>query len=190
MRALKWITDFAAWRWAPTVGLIGAALATAALFTLVVPGEVGLPGLDAKFVPSGRVLRDSVNASAQASDNGLDFANRADFSSFSEEPSPAPARTMSPPAPRRGFSPPLPRVEPPPVPPPPPTVVEPPAPTSAPENPPTPSAAPPEPPAPGEAPAPTVAPEATATAEPEPLREAPAEPSREDPPAEPSREAP
>ncbi len=76
MRALKWFTDFATWRWAPTVGLIGATLFYILLVLLVVPGEVGLPGLDAKFVPRGGGLRGGVNAATSVTGGGLDLANR------------------------------------------------------------------------------------------------------------------
>jgi outer membrane biosynthesis protein TonB len=166
MRALKWFTDFATWRWAPTVGLLGATLLYILLVLLVVPGEVGLPGLDAKFVPRGSGLRGGVNAATSATGGGLDFANRAgsDFANTpASESSPStPARAAAA-SPRRGFSPPLERVEPPPPPAPPPPVVnvEPP-PAPAPE-------AAPVPPPPAEAPA--AAPEPTATAVPEPLPE-------------------
>jgi hypothetical protein len=165
MRALKWFTDFATWRWAPTVGLIGATLLYILLVLLVVPGEVGLPGLDAKFVPRSSGLRSGVNAATSATGGGLDFANRAgsDLShpSTASDNEPTPPQRVVSQTPRRGFSPPLERAEPPPAPVPPPQVVsvEPP-PAAAPE------AAPVPPPAPAEAPAP--AQEAT-TAAPEPL---------------------
>ena len=168
MRALKWFTDFATWRWAPTVGLIGATLLYILLVLLVVPGEVGLPGLDAKFLPRGGGLRGGVNAATSVTGGGLDLANRtgSDLGSapVTEHAAPAqPMRAVSEAPQRRGFSPPLERPEAPaPPPPPPPQVVnvEPP-PAPAPE-------AAPVPPPPAEAPAPA-APEATVTATPEPL---------------------
>lgn len=111
MRALKWFSDFAAWRWAPTVGLIGATLFYIVLVLLLVPGEVGLPGVNAKFVP-----RSSLGHSS-GSDAGaeLDLANRASVpTATATHHEPAPSPPPPPPAPvevpRRGFSPPLERV--------------------------------------------------------------------------------
>jgi hypothetical protein len=166
MRGLRLLSEFASWRWAPTVALIGATLLYILLVLLIVPSEIGLPGMNTKFVPRGS------HGAGSAADAGSPFsfgAGRetsptATATGESEPlPPPVPAQPVIPPqAPgnfgSRGFSPPLPREEAP----------------QGPAIPQMPEAPPPQPPTPDAAPPPAVIPTAEnpVPVQPEPAPEA------------------
>jgi hypothetical protein len=130
----KPVVEFVGWRWAPTVGLLSAALLYVLIVVALVPDEIGGPVPNAKVTPT-RTLPIQTAAPDQTST----FAARTE-----EEAAPPVVHAPPPPAPvsitpaefgRRGFSPPLERppappepviTPPPPPPPPPPPVVPPP----------------------------------------------------------------
>lgn len=129
----KPVVEFVGWRWAPTVGLLSAAVLYVGIVVALVPEEIGGPVPASRTVPTVRPLPTAMMASDQTT-----------FSARTEEPAPQPVAHTPPPSPvsitparefgRRGFSPPLERpaappepvVAPPPIPPPPPPVIVPP----------------------------------------------------------------
>jgi hypothetical protein len=149
MRGLRLLNDFAAWRWAPTVALVGGTFFYILFILLLIPTEIGLPGLNAEFSPRRSVLTGAADAgvafTAGDDDEGAEPApvTAAATGTALNEPPPQPQPYVPPAAPgafgNRGFSPPLPREEPAPAPPPAPV----------------PQAPPPVPPPPAAAPAPT-----------------------------------
>lgn len=130
----KPVVEFVGWRWAPTVGLLSAALLYVGIVVALVPDEIGGPVPASRTIPTARALPTPPADPDQTT-----------FSARTEEPAPQPIVHTPPPTPvsitpagefgRRGFSPPLERpaappepvVVPPPPPPPPPVVVPPPA---------------------------------------------------------------
>lgn len=126
----KPVVEFVGWRWAPTVGLLSAALLYVGIVVALVPDEIGGPVPASRTVPAPRALPTPTAEPEQTT-----------YSARTEEPPPQPVVHTPPPAPvtiqpaefgRRGFSPPLERPAPPPepvvVPPPPPPPVVPPPP--------------------------------------------------------------
>jgi hypothetical protein len=126
MRGIRFLNEFAGWRWAPTVALIGGTLLYISIVLLLVPSEIGVPGMNTKFVPRSS----HGSATGSGSDAGGPFSFGAgkegsgDTSSADDHdvsPASLPAQAVIPPqAPgnfgRRGFSPPLERAPPPPMP--------------------------------------------------------------------------
>jgi outer membrane biosynthesis protein TonB len=134
MKLLKWLREFVAWRWAPFVGLVAAALLYVVLVVLLVPSEISSSeeGGDAgtstsTFAGRGatehtKLSRGSPRTAIAAMEPG---GPNEHLNMIRALPTPTPAAT---PFPRRGFSPPLERPEPPPPPPPPPPPAAPPPP--------------------------------------------------------------
>jgi hypothetical protein len=127
----KPVVEFVGWRWAPTVGLLSAALLYVGIVVALVPDEIGGPVPASRSVPAPRVMPTQTAEPEQTT-----------FSARTEE-APQPVVHTPPPTPvtiqpaefgRRGFSPPLERPNPPPEPvitpppPPPPPVIPPPPP--------------------------------------------------------------
>ncbi|HVJ19676.1 MAG TPA: hypothetical protein VM686_29850, partial [Polyangiaceae bacterium] len=116
MRGIRLFNEFASWRWAPTVALIGATLLYILFIMLVIPSEIGLPGMNTKFVP-----RSSHGASSSSPSSPFSFggdSTPATINGAEHEPAPPPtSHHVMPPqgAPgnfgSRGFSPPLAREE-------------------------------------------------------------------------------
>lgn len=135
MKALtKLLADFITWRWAPTIGLLSAALLYVLVVVGMIPTEIGVPVANAKFAP--RSLPTGALGEA-ASHTSTVNASETEAAPTEHNSGQAVARGPSEFG-RRGFSPPLERPDPPPEPPPPPPpVIPPPTPVEAPPVPPT-----------------------------------------------------
>lgn len=131
----KPVVEFVGWRWAPTVGLLSAALLYVGIVVALVPDEIGgpvppsRPSLTPRTLPTHHNTESETTFSARTDDVAPQVVAHA--------PPPAPVTIQPAEFGRRGFSPPLER----PTPPPEPVVVTPPPP-------PPPAVVPPPPPAP------------------------------------------
>jgi hypothetical protein len=135
MKALtKLLADFITWRWAPTIGLLSAALLYVLVVVGMIPTEIGVPVANAKFAP--RPLPTGALGESASQLSTVDTSETEGAPSqqnTGQQVARGPAEFG-----RRGFSPPLERPDPPPPPPPPPPpVIPPPAPVEAPAAPPS-----------------------------------------------------
>jgi hypothetical protein len=142
----KLLAEFITWRWAPTVGLLSAALLYVLVVVGMIPTEIGVPVANSKFtprsLPTGTV---GENARTLGAASPPDDASEAEAAAR-HQPAAEQAVARGPAEfGRRGFSPPLERPDPPPPPPPPPPPMIPPPPAvvAAPTPQPDPANAPP-----------------------------------------------
>src|SRR5690349_9477241 len=90
----KLLADFAAWRWAPAVAMLGATLLYVIIVVGLVPSEILIPVANAKFAPKGLAgPANNGTSTTSGTDNGTSLAN-ATVDSPASPSNPTPLRTQ------------------------------------------------------------------------------------------------